>query len=180
MPCWLSQVVRKSVQLFSFSSHINFRAANWVKKHDVLQKITFVQIIFQEGSHMNNTLTIPTMQSNAAFIELEEHHSAHNYHPLPVVLERGEGVFVWDVEGKRYYDFLSAYSAVNQGHCHPRIINALIEQAKRVTLTSRAFHNSEFASFSAYITQYFGYDRVLPMNTGAEGVAIQSLGRANS
>jgi ornithine--oxo-acid transaminase len=136
----------------------------------VLQKITFVQIIFQEGSHMNNTLTIPTMQSNAAFIELEEHHSAHNYHPLPVVLERGEGVFVWDVEGKRYYDFLSAYSAVNQGHCHPRIINALIEQAKRVTLTSRAFHNSEFASFSAYITQYFGYDRVLPMNTGAEGV----------
>ena len=110
------------------------------------------------------------MQSNAAFIELEEHHSAHNYHPLPVVLERGEGVFVWDVEGKRYYDFLSAYSAVNQGHCHPRIINALIEQAKRVTLTSRAFHNSEFASFSAYITQYFGYDRVLPMNTGAEGV----------
>ena len=119
---------------------------------------------------MNNTLTIPTMQSNAAFIELEEHHSAHNYHPLPVVLERGEGVFVWDVEGKRYYDFLSAYSAVNQGHCHPRIINALIEQAKRVTLTSRAFHNSEFASFSAYITQYFGYDRVLPMNTGAEGV----------
>ena len=119
---------------------------------------------------MNNTLTIPTKQSNAAFIELEEHHSAHNYHPLPVVLERGEGVFVWDVEGKRYYDFLSAYSAVNQGHCHPRIINALIEQAKRVTLTSRAFHNSEFASFSAYITQYFGYDRVLPMNTGAEGV----------
>ncbi len=119
---------------------------------------------------MSNTTSTAVMQSNAAYIELEEHHSAHNYHPLPVVLERGEGVFVWDVEGKRYFDFLSAYSAVNQGHCHPRIINALIEQAKRITLTSRAFHNSEFANFSAYITQYFGYDRVLPMNTGAEGV----------
>lgn len=109
-------------------------------------------------------------RTNQEYIHLEEEHSAHNYHPLPVVLESGEGVFVWDVEGKRYYDFLSAYSAVNQGHCHPRIVGALIEQAQRITLTSRAFHNKEFAEFSEYITAYFGFDRVLPMNTGAEGV----------
>ena len=108
--------------------------------------------------------------SNQAYIEQEEAYSAHNYHPLPVVLERGEGVYVWDVEGKRYYDFLSAYSAVNQGHCHPRIVKALTEQAKRITLTSRAFHNKEFAEFAQFVTEYFGYDRVLPMNTGAEGV----------
>jgi len=108
--------------------------------------------------------------SNQAYIEQEEAYSAHNYHPLPVVLERGEGVYVWDVEGKRYYDFLSAYSAVNQGHCHPRIVEALTEQAKRITLTSRAFHNKEFAEFAQFVTAYFGYDRVLPMNTGAEGV----------
>lgn len=108
--------------------------------------------------------------SNAEYILLEENHSAHNYHPLPVVLERGEGVFVWDVEGKRYYDFLSAYSAVNQGHCHPRILKAMTEQAGKITLTSRAFHNKEFAEFAGYVTAYFGFDRVLPMNTGAEGV----------
>jgi ornithine--oxo-acid transaminase len=108
--------------------------------------------------------------SNQAYIEQEEAYSAHNYHPLPVVLDRGEGVYVWDVEGKRYFDFLSAYSAVNQGHCHPRIVAALTEQAKRITLTSRAFHNKEFAEFAQFITEYFGYDRVLPMNTGAEGV----------
>lgn len=109
-------------------------------------------------------------KSNAAYILREEEYSAHNYHPLPVVLERGEGVFVWDVEGKRYFDFLSAYSAVNQGHCHPRILKALTEQAGKITLTSRAFHNKEFAEFAQYITSYFGFDRVLPMNTGAEGV----------
>jgi ornithine--oxo-acid transaminase len=108
--------------------------------------------------------------SNQAYIEQEEAYSAHNYHPLPVVLDRGEGVYVWDVEGKRYFDFLSAYSAVNQGHCHPRIVAALTEQAKRITLTSRAFHNKEFAEFAQFITEYFGYERVLPMNTGAEGV----------
>jgi ornithine--oxo-acid transaminase len=111
-----------------------------------------------------------TLKSNQEYIHLEEEYSAHNYHPLPVVLERGEGIYVWDVEGKRYHDFLSAYSAVNQGHCHPRIIGAMMEQAQRITLTSRAFHNREFAEFSQYITSYFGYDRVLPMNTGAEGV----------
>ncbi len=101
-------------------------------------------------------------------MQLEDHYGAHNYHPLPVVLSRGEGVFVWDVEGKKYYDFLSAYSAVNQGHCHPRIIKALTEQARRLTLTSRAFYNDMLGPFEQYITRYFGYDRVLPMNTGVE------------
>ncbi|MBN7811394.1 ornithine--oxo-acid transaminase [Algoriphagus sp. H41] len=103
-------------------------------------------------------------------IALEEKYGAHNYHPLPVVLARGEGVFLWDVEGKRYYDFLSAYSAVNQGHCHPKIKDALIEQAGILTLTSRAFHNDVLGQFEKYLADYFGYDKVLPMNTGAEGV----------
>lgn len=101
---------------------------------------------------------------------MEDRYGAHNYHPLPVVLERGEGVFVWDVEGKRYYDFLSSYSAVNQGHCHPKIIAALIKQAQKLTLTSRAFYNEQLGQYEKYLTEYFGYDRVLPMNTGAEGV----------
>lgn len=108
--------------------------------------------------------------SSLQAIELEEKYGAHNYHPLPVVLAKGEGVFLWDVEGKRYFDFLSAYSAVNQGHCHPRIKNALIEQAGILTLTSRAFYNDVLGPFEKYITGYFGYDMVLPMNTGAEGV----------
>jgi ornithine--oxo-acid transaminase len=103
-------------------------------------------------------------------IALEEEFGAHNYHPLPVVLHRGEGVFVWDLEGKRYYDFLSAYSAVNQGHCHPKIIDTLVHQAKRLTLTSRAFYNSALGEYEHYITTLFGYDKVLPMNTGAEAV----------
>jgi ornithine--oxo-acid transaminase len=102
------------------------------------------------------------------YINREDKYGAHNYHPLPVVLERGEGPFVWDVEGRRYYDFLSAYSAVNQGHCHPKIIQALIDQAKKLTLTSRAFYNSVLGEYEEYITKYFGYDKVLPMNTGAE------------
>jgi ornithine--oxo-acid transaminase len=110
------------------------------------------------------------LTSSAHAIELEEKYGAHNYHPLPVVLARGEGVFLWDVEGKQYYDFLSAYSAVNQGHCHPRIKEALIEQAGMLTLTSRAFYNDVLGPFEKYITEYFGYDKVLPMNTGAEGV----------
>lgn len=109
-------------------------------------------------------------QLSEQLIELEERYGAHNYHPLSVVLDKGKGVYVWDVEGKRYYDFLSAYSAVNQGHCHPRIINALIEQSQKLTLTSRAFYNSILGRFEEYITQYFGYDRVLPMNTGVEAV----------
>jgi len=99
----------------------------------------------------------------------EEKFGAHNYHPLPVVLERGEGVYVWDVDGKRYFDFLSAYSAINQGHCHPKIVNALTEQSKILTLTSRAFYNNVLGEYEEYITNYFGYDKVLPMNTGAEG-----------
>ncbi len=103
------------------------------------------------------------------FLDLEEQYSAHNYHPLPVVLERGKGVFVWDVEGKRYYDFLSGYSAVNQGHCHPRIIEVLVQQSQKLTLTSRAFHSNLLGEYAKYITQYFGYDKVLPMNTGVEG-----------
>ena len=103
-------------------------------------------------------------------IALEDKHGAHNYHPLPVVLDRGEGVYVWDVEGKQYFDFLSAYSAVNQGHCHPRIVNAMVEQAQRLTLTSRAFYNSRLGEYERYITDYFKFDKVLPMNSGAEAV----------
>jgi ornithine--oxo-acid transaminase len=114
-------------------------------------------------------LTQPIEGKSAYYLQLEEQFGAHNYHPLPVVLERGEGVFLYDVEGKRYYDFLSGYSAVNQGHCHPAIINALIEQSKKLTLTSRAFHSNLLGEYSKFITQYFGYDKVLPMNTGVEG-----------
>lgn len=114
---------------------------------------------------ISNTVSSET----AKFLEMEEKYGAHNYHPLPVVLNRGEGVFLYDVEGKRYYDFLSGYSAVNQGHCHPKIIAALIDQAQKLTLTSRAFHNSLLGEYSKYITSYFGYDKVLPMNTGVEG-----------
>jgi ornithine--oxo-acid transaminase len=110
-----------------------------------------------------------TTTKSAQLIELEEKYGAHNYHPIPVVLERGEGVFLWDVEGKRYYDFLAAYSAVNQGHCHPRILKALTDQAQKLTLTSRAFYNSILGQYEKYITSYFGYDKVLPMNTGVEG-----------
>ena len=102
-------------------------------------------------------------------INLEDKYGAHNYHPLPVVLSRGEGIYVWDVEGKKYFDFLSAYSAVNQGHCHPKIIQALEEQSKKLTLTSRAFYNDTLGDYEKYITDYFGYDKVLPMNTGVEG-----------
>ena len=103
-------------------------------------------------------------------IDLENKYGAHNYHPLPVVLNKGEGVFVWDVEGKRYYDFLSAYSAVNQGHCHPKIVGAMIDQAKNLTLTSRAFYNDMLGKFEEYVTSTFGFDKLLPMNTGAEAV----------
>ena len=109
------------------------------------------------------------MKTSSEYIALEEKYGAHNYHPLPVVLEKGEGVFVWDVEGKRYYDFLSSYSAVNQGHCHPKIIDALKKQADTLTLTSRAFHNNVLGEYESYITNLFGYDKVLPMNTGVEG-----------
>lgn len=117
---------------------------------------------------MTQTEEQPTRVHEA--IRLEDRYGAHNYHPLPVVLERGEGVFVWDTDGKRYFDFLSAYSAVNQGHCHPRIIRALTEQASKLTLTSRAFHNDILGVYEQYACKYFGFDKLLPMNTGAEAV----------
>ncbi|MBW1617654.1 ornithine--oxo-acid transaminase [Empedobacter falsenii] len=110
------------------------------------------------------------MEKSAELIALEEKYGAHNYHPLPVVLEKGEGVYVWGVDGKKYFDFLSAYSAVNQGHCHPRIIKALKDQAEKLTLTSRAFYNAELGKYEKFITELFGFDQVLPMNTGAEAV----------
>ena len=109
------------------------------------------------------------MLTSKSIIDLEYKYGAHNYHPLPVVLEKGEGVFLWDVEGKKYYDFLSAYSAVNQGHCHPKIIFALVNQSNKLTLTSRAFHNNILGQYEKFITEFFGYDKVLPMNTGVEG-----------
>ena len=115
-------------------------------------------------------MSVMEKTKTAEAIALEARYGAENYHPLPVVLHKGEGLFVWDVEGKKYYDFLSAYSAVNQGHCHPKIIGALQEQASRLTLTSRAFHNDQLGVYEKFVTEYFGFDRVLPMNTGAEAV----------
>ncbi len=126
----------------------------------------FAKNLKQTKKYMEETVTTNT--ATQAAIALEDKYGAHNYHPLPVVLCRGEGVFMWDVEGKRYFDFLSAYSAVNQGHCHPKIINAMIEQAKTLTLTSRAFYNDCLGPYEKYITEYFGFDKVLPMNSGAE------------
>jgi len=117
---------------------------------------------------MQSTITVTPITQH--FLDLEDKHGAHNYHPLPVVINKAAGVFMWDVDGKRYYDFLSGYSAVNQGHCHPVIIDALTEQAKQLTLTSRAFHSNLLGEYEAYITNYFGYDKVLPMNTGVEAV----------
>lgn len=115
-------------------------------------------------------MTVQSLHSTQHFIDLENEFSAHNYHPLPVVIREGKGIFLYDTEGKKYFDFLSAYSAVNQGHCHPAIINTFVAQAKKLTLTSRAFHSEELSKFTQYITNYFGYDKVLPMNTGAEAV----------
>ena len=111
-----------------------------------------------------------TISTASNFIDLELDNGAHDYHPIPVVLERGEGVYLWDVDGKKYFDFLSAYSAVNQGHCHPRIVNALKNQAETLTLTSRAFHNNKLGSYMKYVTDYFNFERLLPSNTGAEAV----------
>jgi ornithine--oxo-acid transaminase len=113
--------------------------------------------------------TLSSLLTSSESMRLEDKYGAHNYHPIPVVIDKGEGVYVWDLEGKRYFDFLSAYSAVNQGHCHPRIVKALIEQATKVTLTSRAFYNSRLGVYEKFITDFFGYDKVLPMNTGVEG-----------
>jgi len=119
-------------------------------------------------THDATSATLAQISSEQA-MALEDRYGAHNYHPLPVVLEKGEGIFVWDPEGNKYYDFLSAYSAVNQGHCHPRILKALNDQAQKITLTSRAFYNNVLGQYEKYITEYFGYDKVLPMNTGVEG-----------
>ena len=115
-------------------------------------------------------MSILEKMNPADIIAMEDQHGAHNYHPLPVVLNKGEGVFVWDVEGKKYYDFLSAYSAVNQGHCHPKIVDAMVSQAQTLTLTSRAFYNDKLGVYEKFVTSYFGFDKVLPMNTGAEAV----------
>ncbi len=115
-------------------------------------------------------MSVLEKMSSLEAIALENKYGAHNYHPLPVVLSRGEGVYVWDVEGKKYYDFLSAYSAVNQGHCHPKIVGAMMEQAQTLTLTSRAFYNDKLGVYEEYVTKFFGFDKVLPMNTGAEAV----------
>lgn len=109
-----------------------------------------------------------TEMTSKIAMEMEDKYGAHNYHPLPVVLSKGEGAYVWDLEGKKYFDFLSAYSAVNQGHCHPKIVDAMLDQARTLTLTSRAFYNDQLGPYEKYITEYFGYDKVLPMNTGAE------------
>jgi ornithine--oxo-acid transaminase len=117
---------------------------------------------------MQTTIDLSSM--TAHYLELEDRYGAHNYHPIPVVLNRGKGVHVWDVDGKQYYDFLSGYSAVNQGHCHPLIVQSLIEQAQKLTLTSRAFHSDLLGEYTQFITRYFGYDKVLPMNTGVEAV----------
>ena len=114
--------------------------------------------------------TINLSERSLHYLGLEEKYGSHNYHPLPVVLSRGEGVFVWDVDGRKYYDFLSGYSAVNQGHCHPIIVKAFTEQAQKLTLTSRAFHSDLLGEYAQFITAYFGYDKVLPMNTGVEAV----------
>ncbi len=116
---------------------------------------------------MKNTVVLSKAEE---LIEKENQYGAHNYHPLPVVLEKGKGVFVWDIDGNKYYDFLSAYSAVNQGHCHPKIVNAMIEQAQKLTLTSRAFYNDKLGNYEEFVTKYFGFDKILPMNTGAEAV----------
>lgn len=116
------------------------------------------------------TASEPSLSAlSQSYIDLEDKHGAHNYHPLPVVLSKGRGTKVWDVDGVEYYDFLSAYSAVNQGHCHPKIIEALVDQAQKMTLTSRAFHNDCLGHYVEFMTDYFGYDRILPMNTGVEG-----------
>lgn len=126
------------------------------------------ELLFENKNY--NLMSVLEKLNSADAIALEDKYGAHNYHPLPVVLSRGEGVHVWDAEGKQYYDFLSAYSAVNQGHCHPKIVGAMISQAQTLTLTSRAFYNDKLGKYEEFVTKYFGFDKVLPMNTGAEAV----------
>jgi ornithine--oxo-acid transaminase len=129
--------------------------------------VNFSKKSFRNASSVSDSDELKTLsQKSRDLISLEDEYGAHNYHPLPVVLQRGQGVHVYDVDGREYYDFLSAYSAVNQGHCHPKIVQALTEQASKLTLTSRAFHNDCLGEYERFITSFFGYDRVLPMNTG--------------
>ncbi|KAK3233861.1 hypothetical protein CYMTET_55878 [Cymbomonas tetramitiformis] len=141
------------------------RVASALPRHYCRSFVTATPGIFQAVEHSSQ---LPS-EAQRKYIEKEERYGAHNYHPIPVVLERGEGVHVWDVEGKRYFDFLSAYSAVNQGHCHPKILEALHKQTSTLTLTSRAFHNNVLGDYEEFITNLFGFDKVLPMNTGVEG-----------
>ncbi|KAK8942958.1 hypothetical protein KSP39_PZI009103 [Platanthera zijinensis] len=126
--------------------------------------------IAQSRRMVTSTEKIAASSSSEELIRSEQKHSAHNYHPIPMVFSQAKGTCIWDPEGNKYIDFLSAYSAVNQGHCHPKVLKALMEQAQRLTLSSRAFHNDKFPIFAEYVTRLFGYDMVLPMNTGAEGV----------
>ncbi len=148
---------------FFFAFMDNRVAINYIYRNLFAQHLVLLRTVIYKNM-------METIHSSIQAINLEDQYGAHNYHPLPVVLAKGDGVFLWDVEGIRYYDFLSAYSAVNQGHCHPRIKEALIEQAGTLTLTSRAFYNDVLGPFEKYITEYFGFDKVLPMNTGAEAV----------
>lgn len=134
------------------------------------RKGCLLSVMSRSKTKFINMISTNEKLSSATLIALEDKHGAHNYHPLPVVLAKGEGVYVWDVEGNRYYDFLSAYSAVNQGHCHPSIVNAMVDQAKTLTLTSRAFYNDVLGVYEKFVTDFFGFDKVLPMNTGAEAV----------
>jgi ornithine--oxo-acid transaminase len=138
----------------------------------LVNRLEFANFATSRIENLNEIKMSQVMEKRTSeeLMNLESKHGAHNYHPLPVVLSRGEGVHVWDVEGKQYYDFLSAYSAVNQGHCHPHIVNAMIEQAKTLTLTSRAFYNDSLGEYEEFVTRFFGFDKVLPMNTGAEAV----------
>ena len=141
---------------------------------------------FGKRLHCGSKLAVSRAPSTASFssktaeelIELEDKHGAHNYHPLPVVLAKGKGTKVWDINGREYFDFLSAYSAVNQGHCHPKIVDALVNQSQTLTLTSRAFHNDALGEYAEFITDYFNMDRVLPMNTGVEGGETGALSKS--
>ena len=138
--------------------------------YDMATKKTKPAVKKETKSKKNNCQPNPLGAKTKSYIAMEDRYGAHNYHPLPVVLKKGKGIYVWDVEGKKYFDFLSAYSAVNQGHCHPRIVKALKDQTNKLCLTSRAFYNEAFCEYEKFMHSYFGYDKVLPMNTGAEGV----------
>jgi len=165
--CFVVSLVTNTSKIRPYPFHpynLCFNPRQFMFILDLPKTVLLQNVIIRKNKIMEAAL------KSQSFIEKEEQFGAHNYHPLPVVFDRGEGVYVWDVDGKRYYDFLSAYSAVNQGHCHPRIVNALINQAQKLTLSSRAFYNSQLGDYEAFMTKLFGYDKLLPMNTGAEAV----------